>query len=172
MDERPGATVVVVAYDPDWPRQFAELARSVREALGDLDATVEHVGSTSVPGLAAKPVIDIDVVVASAADVPRAIERLRPLGYLHQGDRGVTGREAFTWPPDARRHHLYLVVSGSEPHLEHVELRDYLRDNPRVAADYGALKTELAQRLGADRLGYTEAKAEFVAGVLRAARRR
>jgi GrpB-like predicted nucleotidyltransferase (UPF0157 family) len=78
--------------------------------VADLDAQVEHVGSTSVPGLAAKPIIDVDVVVASADDVPAAIERLRSRGYVYQGDKGIKGREAFLWPRGARPHHLYVVV--------------------------------------------------------------
>jgi GrpB-like predicted nucleotidyltransferase (UPF0157 family) len=142
----------------------------VRDAVADLGATVEHVASTSVPGLAAKPIIDIDVVVGSAEDVPTAIERLRSLGYVYQGDKGIIGHEAFMWPAGARRHHLYVVVQGSQPYLDHIELRNYLRDYPDVASEYGALKTRLAEEHGDDRLGYTDAKTEFVLGVLRAAR--
>jgi GrpB-like predicted nucleotidyltransferase (UPF0157 family) len=162
--------LVVSDYDNDWPRLFEEIAQPVREAVADLGAQVEHVGSTSVPGLAAKPIIDIDVVVESANDVPAAIERLRALGYVYQGDKGIKGREAFLWPPGARPHHLYVVVRGSPPHLDHVEFRDYLRGNPDVASEYGALKTELAEQHGDDRLGYGEAKSDFVERALRSAR--
>jgi len=91
--------LVVADYDERWPAYFEELARPVHEALADLGAEVEHVGSTSVPGLAAKPIVDIDVVVGASEDVPRAIERLRSLGYVYQGDKGIEGREAFMWPP-------------------------------------------------------------------------
>jgi GrpB-like predicted nucleotidyltransferase (UPF0157 family) len=162
--------LVVSDYDVDWPRLFEEIALPVREAVADLDAQVEHVGSTSVPGLAAKPIIDIDVVVASADDVPAAIERLRSRGYVYQGDKGIKGREAFLWPRGARPHHLYVVVRGSPPHLDHVEFRDYLRGHPAVASEYGALKTELAEQHGDDRLGYGDAKSHFVERVLRSAR--
>jgi GrpB-like predicted nucleotidyltransferase (UPF0157 family) len=123
-----------------------------------------------VPGLVAKPVIDIDVVVGSADDVPTAIERLRSLGYLYQGDKGIKGREAFMWPSDARPHHLYVVVRGSLPYLDHIEFRNYLREHPEVANEYATLKTRLVDQHGDDRLGYTDAKTEFVTGVLRAAR--
>ena len=162
--------IVVSDYDDAWPLHFEEIARPVRAAVADLGATVEHVGSTSVPGLAAKPIVDVDVAVASPEDVPAAIERLRALGYLYQGDKGVAGREAFLWPRDARPHHLYVVVRGSRPHLDHVEFRNHLRDHPELAREYAALKRALAERYGDDRLGYTEAKADFVTRVLRAAR--
>jgi GrpB-like predicted nucleotidyltransferase (UPF0157 family) len=131
---------------------------------------VEHIGSTSVPGLAAKPIIDIDVVVPSAEGVPTAIERLRALGYVYQGDKGIRGREAFMWPRTARPHHLYVVLQGSRPYLDHIHFRNYLRDHPEVARDYAALKTELADQHGDDRLGYTIAKTDFITAVLRAAR--
>jgi GrpB-like predicted nucleotidyltransferase (UPF0157 family) len=123
-----------------------------------------------VPGLAAKPIVDIDVVLRSAEDVPAAIERLRSLGYVYQGDKGIQGREAFMWPPGARRHHLYVVVRGSPPHAAHIDFRDHLRSHPEIAREYGALKQELAERYGDDTLAYGEAKTDFVAGVLRAAR--
>lgn len=119
-----------------------------------------------MPGLAAKPIIDIDVAVASPGDVPTAIERLGSLGYLYQGDKGVEGREAFLWPSGAEPHDLYVVVRGNDAHREHIAFRDYLRDHPDVARDYAELKTRLAAEYGEDRLGYTDAKDEFVARVL------
>jgi GrpB-like predicted nucleotidyltransferase (UPF0157 family) len=159
--------LVVADYDDRWPIHFEEIAQVVRPAIADLDAQIEHVGSTAVPGLAAKPIIDIDVVVPSATDVPTAIERLRSLGYVYQGDKGFRGREAFMWPRGARPHHLYVVVRGSRPHLDHIRFRNYLRDHPEVAREYAALKTSLAAQHGDDRLGYTNAKTDFVTGVLR-----
>jgi GrpB-like predicted nucleotidyltransferase (UPF0157 family) len=162
--------LVVVEYDDRWPIDFEEIARPVRVAVADLDAQVEHVGSTSVPGLSAKPIIDVDVVVSSAADVPMAIDRLRSLGYVYQGDKGIGGREAFMWPRGARPHHLYVVVRGSGPHLDHLRFRNYLRDHPDVAREYAVLKASLAEQHGGDGLGYTNAKSDFVTGVLRAAR--
>jgi GrpB-like predicted nucleotidyltransferase (UPF0157 family) len=161
--------IVVADPDPAWPALFERLAQPVREALGEIGARVEHVGSTSVPGLAAKPIVDMDVVVASAADVQAAIERLRGLGYVYQGDKGIAGREAFLWPAGAPAHHLYLVVDGNRPHAEHVRFRDHLRNRPDVARAYAALKRDLARRHGADRLAYTEAKSAFIAAALHAA---
>jgi GrpB-like predicted nucleotidyltransferase (UPF0157 family)/cytidylate kinase len=161
--------VVIVDYDRAWPQLFEELAGPVRRALAGLAVAVEHVGSTAVPGLPAKPIVDIDVVVQSDDDVPIAIERLRRLGYVYQGDKGVVGREAFLWPPDSVPHHLYVVVAGSRPNGDHIAFRDYLRTHPQAAAEYASLKRTLADLHGEDRLGYTEAKSEFVAAALRSA---
>jgi GrpB-like predicted nucleotidyltransferase (UPF0157 family) len=161
--------IVIADPDPGWPALFERLAGPVREAVADLHARVEHVGSTSVPGLAAKPIIDMDVVVASPADVPGAIERLRRLGYVPQGDKGIAGREAFLWPRGLPVHHLYIVVDGSRPHTDHTRFRDRLRAHPEVAREYAALKRDLARRHGADRIAYTDAKTAFIAATLRAA---
>jgi GrpB-like predicted nucleotidyltransferase (UPF0157 family) len=155
-----------VDYDPAWPAVFEALAAPVRDAVDDLGADVEHVGSTAVPGLAAKPVIDIDVVVRSPDDVPAAIERLGALGYVHEGDGGVAAREVFLWPPGSVRHHLYVVVAGSAPHVDHIRFRDHLRAHPEAAAEYAALKRELAREHRTDRDAYTDAKAGFVAAAL------
>ena len=160
--------IVIAEHDPGWPALFERLAEPVRSAVAGLGAHVEHVGSTAVPGLAAKPIIDIDVVVRMAVDVPEAIERLRALGYLYQGDKGITGREAFLWPPGASVHHLYVVVEDGEPHRNHIGFRDRLRRDPCMAEEYAALKRGLADEHGADRLGYTEAKTAFVERTLRA----
>ena len=118
---------VVVDYDPSWPDRFEDIRAFVAPAVADVAQAIEHVGSTSVPGLAAKPVIDVDVVVQSRTDIPAAVAALEELGYGHVGDLGRADREAFrsvSWLP---RHHLYVVVHGSRPYLDHVQFRDHLR---------------------------------------------
>ncbi len=155
--------IVIADYDPGWPLLFLRVAEPIRSALGEIVVAVEHAGSTAVPGLAAKPILDIDVVVRSPDDVPVAIERLGRLGYRHQGDLGVTGRDAFEAPPAAPTQHLYVVVEGSRPHRDHLRWRDLLRANPsRLARDYAELKIALAEQYGSDRVGYTNAKTEFI----------
>jgi GrpB-like predicted nucleotidyltransferase (UPF0157 family) len=126
--------VVVVDYDDAWPALFEKIARLVRRSLAGVALAVEHIGSTSVPGLAAKPIVDIDVVVRSTEEVPAAIERLRALGYVYQGNKGIRGREAFLWPPESTPHHLYVVVEGSRPRTDHIQFRDYLRQHPDAPA--------------------------------------
>jgi GrpB-like predicted nucleotidyltransferase (UPF0157 family) len=124
---------VVVEYDPHWPKVFQALRSVVEAAVGDIGAAIEHVGSTAVPGLAAKPIIDIDVVVPAVQDVAPTIERLVAIGYTNQGDLGVVGRQALDAPTHAPYHHLYVVVAGSPAHRDHVDLRDYLRRHPDEA---------------------------------------
>ena len=162
---------MVVDYDPEWPRLFAELRERLLAALEGVCTTVEHVGSTAVPGLAAKPVVDMDAVVSKPEDVPVAVARLEQLGYEHVGDGDVPGRAAFHWPPAEHRHHLYVVVEGTDAHRRHLLFRDYLRTHPDEAQRYGELKRALSRRYRDDRPAYTDGKDEFVARVLAAAER-
>jgi GrpB-like predicted nucleotidyltransferase (UPF0157 family) len=157
---------MVVEYDPRWPELFAKLRSQVGAALGGLAVSIEHVGSTAVPGMPAKPVIDMDVVIPSAADLPAMIERLATLGYVHQGDLGIPGREAFEPPPDTPPHHLYVCPLGGEEYRRHLLFRDHLRAHPDAARAYGDLKRDAARRFREDRESYTEAKSAFVAEIL------
>ena len=156
---------------------FESFREVYQRAFGELAIAIEHVGSTSVPGLAAKPIIDIDVVIPSRDDLPSAVMRLALLGYRHEGDIGVPGREAFgrdgdeeiprdgsgrRWPA----HHLYVCAMDSKELERHLTFRDWLRSNPAVAADYGALKRRLADACRDDRDAYTEAKTNFIEAAL------
>jgi GrpB-like predicted nucleotidyltransferase (UPF0157 family) len=153
--------ILIVDYDPEWPAEFERLRDRAARAVGDLAVSIEHVGSTAVPGLAAKPVIDL-VVVVGPEDVAAAIERLVAIGYVHQGNLGVEGREAFGVPQGGRRHHLYLCPADSVELGRQLAFRDRLRSQPALAAEYEALKRELAIRFRNDREGYTDAKNDFV----------
>lgn len=157
---------MISEYDPRWPALFCELRDALPAGLRMCARSIEHVGSTAVPGLAAKPIIDIDVVVADEADVAEAIAMLAAAGYPHKGDAGVPGREAFDQPPHLPEHHLYLCVEGAGPLVAHLRLRDHLRANPGTAREYAALKRELTAAYGDDREGYTEAKTVFIERVL------
>ena len=141
-DSRPA--IEVVKYDPDWPARFERIRARIAPALGDLAVAIEHVGSTSVPGLAAKPVIDIDVVVADASAIPAAIAALETLGYEHLGDLGVKDREAFRRPPGSEKHNLYVCPAGGEGLRNHLALRNHLRTHPDAVEAYAALKRRLA----------------------------
>jgi len=154
--------IIVVDYDPNWPAIFECLRGRIADALGDVAAAIEHVGSTAVPDLAAKAIIDIDVVLASETMLPAAIERLARLGYSHRGDLGIPGREAFRAPANDPMHHLYVCPPGSTEFLRHTAFRDYLRAHPEDARVYGDLKMALSERFRDDRTGYMNAKAEFV----------
>jgi GrpB-like predicted nucleotidyltransferase (UPF0157 family) len=155
--------IVIVDYDPAWPREFEWVRDRAGAALGDVALAIEHVGSTAVSGLAAKPVIDL-VVVVEPDQVQVAIERLSAIGYVPRGSQGVEGREVFDAPEGEPRHHHHLYVSptDSEELRAQLAFRDRLRESPELAAEYEALKRELAVRFRDDRPGYTEAKTEFV----------
>lgn len=125
---------MVTAYDPRWPALFEALRDRADAALTGVAHVTEHVGSTAVPGLDAKPIIDLDVVVPDKAAARAAVKALADAGWQHEGDLGITGREAFQPHGDAVYHHLYVVVAGSRPHRDHIDLRDFLRTHPAHAA--------------------------------------
>ncbi len=158
--------VQIVDYDPRWPVTFARLAAVIRDGLGPLLLRIEHVGSTAVPGLPAKPIVDMDAVIPAGADPAAAIAALRPLGYTHEGDLGISGREAFAAPEGAPAHHLYVCAADSPELARHMAFRDFLRAHPRSARRYGELKRELAAHHRADRSAYTEGKSVFIANAL------
>jgi GrpB-like predicted nucleotidyltransferase (UPF0157 family) len=160
--------VIVVDYDPTWPATFERLRERAWRVVGDVAESIEHVGSTSVPGLAAKPVIDMDVVVATAAASDVATERLVTLGYHPLGTQGIEHRFRFRAPSDDPAHNLYVVLKGSRAHRNHVQLRAYLRRHADAAAEYAALKRRLATAFGRDRRGYVKAKTDFILRTLAA----
>ena len=138
----------------------------MRGALGPRVARIEHVGSTAVPGLAALPVIDLDVVLADPAGRPGAIARLGAIGYAHEGELGIPGRDAFRWPAGEARHHLYLLADGADELRRHLRFRDALRADSALRERYAQLKRDIAARPGITRAAYKDAKGPFIAAVL------
>lgn len=163
--------VVVVDYDPGWVGTFEVLREQIAGVVGDAASAIEHVGSTAVPGLAAKPIIDIDVLLTSESVLPEAIERLARLGYVHQGDLGIAEREAFLTPAGATAHHLYVCPPNSREFKRHVAFRDYLRVHPAEAKAHGDLKKALAAQFRDDRDAYMAGKDELVKEILARAMR-
>ena len=164
-------TVRIAPYDATWPTLYAaEAARleSVLEARG-LSLALEHTGSTAVPGLPAKPVLDILGGLHDDADRPAAIAALVAAGYNHRGEQGIPGRDFFR-RGSPRQYHLHLTRLGSEFWTEHRLFRDYLRTHPEARDAYAALKAELAERFPFDREQYIEGKTEFVLRTLAKAR--
>ena len=162
-------TVVVVDYDPRWPRQFEELRASVWPAVSDLALGIEHVGSTSVPGLAAKPILDVTIVLPSRHEVADAIRRLATLGSRHRGNLGIDDREAFDQPDGRPAHNLYVCPQATIGIVNQLAVRDYLRAHPDVAAAYGVLKKRLATQFPHDIDNYVFGKTDFILDVLRQA---
>jgi GrpB-like predicted nucleotidyltransferase (UPF0157 family) len=166
------SSIAIAEYDPAWPARFERIRTFVGPAVACVAVRIEHVGSTSVPGLAAKPIIDVDVVVESSDDVATLIAALEGLGYRWEGDLGVAERQAFAAPPDAdlSDHHLYGVVDQSRPYLDHVLLRELLRSDPEACKLYAACKRESAARSDGDLDRYVALKSEVVATLLKRAR--
>ncbi|MGF0118326.1 GrpB family protein [Promicromonospora sp. Marseille-Q5078] len=160
--------VDVVEYQPGWPARFEELraayARAL-EAAGVPYRGIEHVGSTSVPGLAAKPVIDVDVVVAGS-DVERASDALESIGFVPRGDLGVADRYAFDPPERFAPTHTYVVVEGTLSLRNHLAVRDTLRADPGLRDEYAAVKRQAA-RTASDIDEYILLKSEVLGRILR-----
>jgi GrpB-like predicted nucleotidyltransferase (UPF0157 family) len=163
------APIIIEEYDPRWPERFITLRTQIAAALCPLVAAIEHVGSTAVPGMAAKPIIDIDVLLRSEDDLPLAIKALSALGYRHEGNLGVAGREAFRTPSTLFPHHLYAYPSDAGEFRRHLAFRDHLRAHPEDASAYALLKRQLATRFGSERDAYTRGKSDFIGGILRRA---
>jgi GrpB-like predicted nucleotidyltransferase (UPF0157 family)/8-oxo-dGTP pyrophosphatase MutT (NUDIX family) len=159
-----------VPNSQSWPNDFSQLADTLRPFLAGIPHHIEHVGSTSVPGLAAKPIIDLDVVVPSAEFIHDAVAALESAGYTHEGDLGIPGREAFAASPGLPHHHLYLVVARTPPHLDHIHLRDHLRANAQAAERYAAVKNQLSGLLSVDRNAYQGGKQAVIEELLGEAR--
>jgi GrpB-like predicted nucleotidyltransferase (UPF0157 family) len=157
--------VHLVPYDPKWPRRFARWRDRIGAALGATALRIEHVGSTSVPGLAAKPVIDIQVSVADIADEARYVGQLEPLG-LQLANRDDVHRYFSPVPEQPRELHLHLCQAGSAWEREHLLFRDYLRAHPAAADRYLAGKRAAAITWRDDRWAYTEAKTDVVLDIL------
>lgn len=164
--------VEIVDYDSRWPDRFEEQRQPVEELLAPwLAGPVEHIGSTAVPGLRAKPVIDMLAPVGSLPEAQAALPVLAGAGWLHwPGDPGRPYRLWFLRPrPEARTHHLQVVGTG-HPHAAAVlAFRDALRADARLRREYATLKDQLARQHPGHRNAYTNAKASFVAQVLRRA---
>lgn len=155
----------VVDYDPAWPQLFVSIRdRCERGLVGVVVVGVVHVGSTSVPGLAAKPVIDVDVIVA-AEQVSNAIRALELVGFRSLGERGITDRWALEAPAELPRTNTYVVVEGSLALRNHLGIRDTLRRDPALRDEYAALKRSIVARVD-DIDTYVEAKSAFLGSVL------
>ena len=168
-------TVRVVPYDDAWPALFAAEAARIGAVLAGrphpLPLELEHVGSTAVPGLVAKPILDVAVGRPALGALDPYVEAIAAAGYTYRGEHGIPGRHYFVrGAADGRRtHHLHLVVLGGALWRAHSAFRDYLRRVPERAAAYAALKESLASRFPADRAAYTDAKAAFIEETVRMA---
>ncbi len=169
--------IIVIDYDPKWKIQFEELKSVLINHIGNEKITIEHVGSTSIQGMSAKPIIDLDIIIEHDNELMKdVIQKLREIGYNHVGDLGVTGREAFkrvsSKTPDTGtdknwfEHHLYLGKEGSIGLQNHIRFRNYMRNHPEKVKEYGELKIKLAKKHPYDIDAYVDGKTDFILRVL------
>lgn len=164
--DRPGESVEIVDYDPAWPALFEEIRARLAEALGDVALRIDHVGSTAVPGLSAKPVIDIQVSVPDVEAEDAYCEAIEELGFELRWTE--PGHRYFRPPPGLPRlHQIHVCSYGSPWERVHVLFRDYLRAHPDVAARYVAMKRDVAAQHPGDRVAYNDAKAPFIDATIR-----
>jgi GrpB-like predicted nucleotidyltransferase (UPF0157 family) len=162
LDEAFDPAVRTVEHDDAWARQADEELRRIGEALGPLAVRLEHVGSTAVPGLAAKPILDLQLCVASMEPRAGYIGPLQRLGYLFAPDPESPDFHFFGKPPERpRTHHLHVCEAGSSHEFRHLAVRDFLRQHSDEAARYAALKRELVKRHPQDRLAYIAVKEQY-----------
>ena len=156
--------VIVLPYDENWKNEFEKIRHELSEALGELALSIEHVGSTSVQGLSAKPIIDIDVVINDTSLLNDVIASLQSIGYKHEGDLGIPGREAFKYDGKEHlmKHHLYVCAKDSMELKRHISFRDYLKSHPEAISEYSRTKEEGALLYPYDIDKYIEYKSPFI----------
>ena len=160
-------SVEVVPYNPVWKEWFAELRKIIWPRISDVAIDFVHIGSTSIPGMSAKPIIDIDIVIDSFDKFDEIRSRLTRIGYYHQGNLGIEGREAFGQENEPKyAHHLYVCTANSTAYKNHVLLRKHLKENPEAFRRYRDLKLQLAAS-GLDIDSYTREKTILIIEFLR-----
>jgi GrpB-like predicted nucleotidyltransferase (UPF0157 family) len=163
-------SIEVVDYDPSWPRQFEEIQADVSSRLSGLVVEIHHIGSTAIPGLCAKPKIDVDIVLRSSLDIAEGIARLQASGtYTFHGDRYNDDMWVFTTGRGSHGQRLYLCAPEHQTHLRRILFRDYLRRHPEAATAYGVLKRRLALEAIDDWDYYTGSKGPFIAEIVQRA---
>ena len=169
--EKSNDSIFLTSYDPRWP-EMAELEKKIlRETLSSITCEIEHVGSTSIPNLGAKPVIDLMIGVASLAEAEKTIEPLEKIGYSFWSENSNKWHFFFvkglpSLGGTGRSHHVHVVDRNHNFYLKQILFRNYLRENPKSAHDYFELKIKLSQKFHDDRDAYTNGKTEFVNSIL------
>ena len=161
--------VEVVPYNPAWQVCFEELRQHLLSILSGQDIRVEHVGSTSVPSLAAKPILDVDVVLQGGTEFVRVKTALEANGYYHVGDLGIAGREAFKYDykPQLMSHHLYVLYEDSDELKRHITFRDWLRSHPEDREAYAQSKIAAARQFPNNIDAYIDAKSDIIFDIYR-----
>lgn len=167
MDSKMRGIVRCEPYNERWKYEFSRIKAMLINCIGDLIIEIEHVGSTSVEGLIAKPIIDIDIVFDSYIVFPIIVERLNSIGFVHEGDYGIKGREAFkrNYEDEYMPYHLYACTKDSKELLRHLSFREFLKLNAEDRKIYGNLKMELANRFIKDNDAYIAGKHDCIQAI-------
>ncbi len=165
--------IVVEKYNKNWKKEFDKAKVFFKQLITDVEINIEHVGSTAVEGLYAKPILDIDIVVENSDDCLKVIKLLSSVGYIHIGNLGVEGREAFKYEEDNShikwmKHHLYVCIKDCENLKNHLLLRNHLRNNKDAVEAYSLLKCQLADKYPTDIDSYIDGKTDLITGFLKA----
>lgn len=156
--------VIVLPYDAAWRSAYEKIKGEIEGTLGDLIIGIEHIGSTSVEGMSAKPCIDIDVIIEDHSAFAAVVEGLKEIGYIHEGDLGIKDREAFKYAdkPHLMTHHLYVCPKYSEELHRHISFRDFLRSDPEAVKRYSLIKEKAAELYPNDINGYIAYKSPCI----------
>jgi len=164
--------IVIVPYDPQWPACFSRLGADLRGALGDVALRIDHIGSTSIPGLDAKPIVDVQISVASFEPLDAYRSPLQGLGFVYRPDNPDLNKRYFREPPGTRRTHIHVFRAGTWSEQIALLFRDYMRTHDEDARRYAELKYRLAAQHQDDRAGYTnEGKSPFIWEIMAKAHR-
>ncbi len=166
--------IVISTYQPNWPELFDQEAAVIQNLIGSYITIIEHIGSTAVPGLAAKPIIDMLIGINRLSDSPLFIPPLQKLGYIYVPEHEVDlpeRRYLYKQERGEDTFHLHMVEPQSDFFCRHLAFRDYLRTHPEAVGEYAALKIRLAGEFGSDRSGYTDAKTDFIHSIEHKAQR-
>lgn len=154
--------IEVHPYDATWPIQFEREAKQLRTIFGEQLIAIDHIGSTSIPQLCAKPVIDILITVKQINDVDTLNMKMNAFEYVAHGTHGIEGRRFFSKGGDQRTHHVHVFEKGDAQIERHLLFRDYLRAHPEVAKQYGTLKEQLAAQYRMEKELYIAGKHDFI----------
>ena len=161
----PSGQLRLAPYVPNWPLLFRAEKERLFASLGNYILDVQHIGSTSIPGMPAKPILDIGIAVTNFEEATRCIPLLEQLGYSYKGENGIPRRHYFV-KGEPRTHHLHIIEVASEEWKNHLLFRDYLRRTPATAQEYASLKQSLSTQFATDREAYQSGKDSFIKAVL------
>jgi len=164
--------IVVEEYNPNWKTEFEKAKTFYLNLLGEIETRVEHIGSTSVEGLWAKPILDIDIIVNDELDSRKVIALLETVGYTHEGNLGIEGREVLKYKENNpyikwMNHHLYVCLKDCENLRNHFLIRDHLRNNRQSVLAYSDLKRNLAEAFPNDMDSYLDGKTDLLTEILK-----